>query len=204
MEAMKNAMAKPNMALEKVPMPERDPKERATCFEEVAMGYTPEMAMEEATRCLNCKAKPCVAGCPVGVRIPEFIQQMAAGNFLEAYQIITSTNSLPAVCGRVCPQESQCEGKCVRGKKGQPVGIGRLERFAADYAREHGNLQAKPVAPNGHKVAVVGGGPAGLTCAGDLARLGYQVTIFEAFQVAGGVLMYGITEFRLPKIIVQK
>ena len=204
MEAMKNAMAKPNMALEKVPMPERDPKERATCFEEVAMGYTPEMAMEEATRCLNCKAKPCVAGCPVGVRIPEFIQQMAAGNFLEAYQIITSTNSLPAVCGRVCPQESQCEGKCVRGKKGQPVGIGRLERFAADYAREHGNLQAKPVASNGHKVAVVGGGPAGLTCAGDLARLGYQVTIFEAFQVAGGVLMYGIPEFRLPKSIVQK
>ena len=162
MEAVKNAMAKPNMALEKVPMPERDPKERATCFEEVAKGYTPEMAMEEATRCLNCKAKPCVAGCPVGVRIPEFIQQMAAGNFLEAYQIITSTNSLPAVCGRVCPQESQCEGKCVRGKKGQPVGIGRLERFAADYAREHGNLQAKSVAPNGHKVAVVGGGPAGL------------------------------------------
>ena len=204
MEAMKNAMAKPNMALEKVPMPERDPKERATCFEEVATGYTPEMAMEEATRCLNCKAKPCVSGCPVGVRIPEFIQQMAAGNFLEAYQIITSTNSLPAVCGRVCPQESQCEGKCVRGKKGQPVGIGRLERFAADYAREHGNLQAKPVAPNGHKVAVVGGGPAGLTCAGDLARLGYQVTIFEAFQVAGGVLMYGIPEFRLPKSIVQK
>ena len=133
------------------------------------------MAMEEATRCLNCKAKPCVAGCPVGVRIPEFIQQMAAGNFLEAYQIITSPNSLPAVCGRVCPQESQCEGKCVRGKKGQPVGIGRLERFAADYAREHGNL-----------------------------RLGYQVTIFEAFQVAGGVLMYGIPEFRLPKSIVQK
>ena len=204
MEAMKNAMAKPNMALEKVPMPERDPKERATCFEDVAPGYTPEMAMEEATRCLNCKAKPCVAGCPVGVRIPEFIQQMAAGNFLEAYQIITSTNSLPAVCGRVCPQESQCEGKCVRGKKGQPVGIGRLERFAADYAREHGNLQAKPVASNGHKVAVVGGGPAGLTCAGDLARLGYQVTIFEAFQVAGGVLMYGIPEFRLPKSIVQK
>ena len=201
---MKNAMAKPNMALEKVPMPERDPKERATCFEEVAMGYTPEMAMEEATRCLNCKAKPCVAGCPVGVRIPEFIQQMAAGNFLEAYQIITSTNSLPAVCGRVCPQESQCEGKCVRGKKGQPVGIGRLERFAADYAIEHGNLQAKPVAPNGHKVAVVGGGPAGLTCAGDLARLGYQVTVFEAFQVAGGVLMYGIPEFRLPKTIVQQ
>ena len=204
MEAMKNAMAKPNMALEKVPMPERDTKERATGFEEVATGYTPEMAMGEAARCLNCKAKPCVAGCPVGVRIPEFIQQMAAGNFLEAYQIITSTNSLPAVCGRVCPQESQCEGKCVRGKKGQPVGIGRLERFAADYAREHGNLQAKPVASNGHKVAVVGGGPAGLTCAGDLARLGYQVTIFEAFQVAGGVLMYGIPEFRLPKSIVQK
>ena len=204
MEAMKNAMAKPNMALEKVPMPERDPKERATCFEEVAMGYTPEMAMEEATRCLNCKAKPCVSGCPVGVRIPEFIQQMAAGNFLEAYQIITSTNSLPAVCGRVCPQESQCEGKCVRGKKGQPVGIGRLERFAADYAREHGNLQAKPVASNGHKVAVVGGGPAGLTCAGDLVAKGYEVTVFEVLHTAGGVLMYGIPEFRLPKAIVQK
>ena len=191
------------MALEKVPMPERDPKERATCFEEVAMGYTPEMAMEEASRCLNCKNKPCVSGCPVNVRIPEFVAKVAEGN-LEAYQIIPSPNSLPAVCGRVCPQESQCEGKCVRGKKGQPVGIGRLERFAADYAREHGNLQAKPVAPNGHKVAVVGGGPAGLTCAGDLARLGYQVTIFEAFQVAGGVLMYGIPEFRLPKAIVQK
>jgi glutamate synthase (NADPH/NADH) small chain len=193
-----------NMSLKKVAMPEQDPNVRNKNFEEVALGYTKEMAMEEATRCLNCKAKPGVAGCPVGVRIPEFIQQMAAGNFLEAYQIITSTNSLPAVCGRVCPQESQCEGKCVRGKKGQPVGIGRLERFAADYAREHGNLQAKPVAPNGHKVAVVGGGPAGLTCAGDLARLGYQVTIFEAFQVAGGVLMYGIPEFRLPKSIVQK
>ena len=185
MEAVKNAMAKPNMALEKVPMPERDPKERATCFEEVAKGYTPEMAMEEATRCLNCKAKPCVAGCPVGVRIPEFIQQMAAGNFLEAYQIITSTNSLPAVCGRVCPQESQCEGKCVRGKKGQPVGIGRLERFAADYAREHGNLQAKSVAPNGHKVAVVGGG---LGCAiaypqaKKLHEMGCQVDLIAGFR----------------------
>ena len=196
-------MAKANMALEKVSMPERDPKERATCFEEVATGYTPEMAMEEA-RCLQCKARPCVTGCPVGVKIPDFIQKMAEGNFLEAYQIITSTNSLPAVCGRVCPQESQCEGKCVRGKKGQPVGIGRLERFAADYAREHGNLQTKRVLSNGHKVAVVGGGPAGLTCAGDLARLGYQVTVFEAFQVAGGVLMYGIPEFRLPKKIVQQ
>ena len=182
-------MAKPNMALEKVPMPERDPKERATCFEEVATGYTPEMAMEEATRCLNCKAKPCVAGCPVGVRIPEFIQQMAAGNFLEAYQIITSTNSLPAVCGRVCPQESQCEGKCVRGKKGQPVGIGRLERFAADYAREHGNLQAKPVAPNGHKVAVVGGGPAGLAAAVAARDNGIEsILILERDKQLGGIL----------------
>ena len=193
------------MAQQKVPMPERDPKERARCFQEVAMGYTPEQAIEEAGRCLHCKAKPCVSGCPVGVPIPDFIAAVAAGDFLQAYDIIRTTNSLPAICGRVCPQENQCEGKCVRGKKGEPVAIGRLERFVADYAREHGyagNLEKAPA--NGKRVAIVGGGPAGLTCAGDLARLGYQVTIFEAFQVAGGVLMYGIPEFRLPKSIVQQ
>ena len=194
-----------NMAPNKVPMPERDPKERARCFQEVAMGYTPEQAREEATRCLHCKAKPCVSGCPVGVPIPDFIAAVAAGDFLQAYDIIRTTNSLPAVCGRVCPQENQCEGKCVRGKKGEPVAIGRLERFVADYAREHGYTGKQETAePNGKRVAIVGGGPAGLTCAGDLARLGYQVTVFEAFQVAGGVLMYGIPEFRLPKTIVQK
>ena len=194
-----------NMAPNKVPMPERDPKERARCFQEVAMGYTPEQAREEATRCLHCKAKPCVSGCPVGVPIPDFIAAVAAGDFLQAYDIIRTTNSLPAVCGRVCPQENQCEGKCVRGKKGEPVAIGRLERFVADYAREHGYTGKQETAePNGKRVAIVGGGPAGLTCAGDLARLGYQVTVFEAFQVAGGVLMYGIPEFRLPKTIVQQ
>lgn len=194
-----------NMAPNKVPMPERDPKERARCFQEVAMGYTPEQAREEATRCLHCKAKPCVSGCPVGVPIPDFIAAVAAGDFLQAYDIIRTTNSLPAVCGRVCPQENQCEGKCVRGKKGEPVAIGRLERFVADYAREHGYTGKQETAePNGKRVAIVGGGPAGLTCAGDLARLGFQVTVFEAFQVAGGVLMYGIPEFRLPKTIVQQ
>ena len=160
--------------------------------------------MEEASRCLNCKNKPCVSGCPVGVRIPEFIACVAAGDFDKAYDIITSTNGLPAVCGRVCPQEHQCEGKCVRGIKGEPVGIGRLERFVADYKMEQGNTKVEVPASNGHKVAVVGAGPSGLTCAGDLARLGYQVTVFEAFHVAGGVLMYGIPEFRLPKAIVQK
>ena len=194
-----------NMAPNKVPMPERDPKERARCFQEVAMGYTPEQAREEATRCLHCKAKPCVSGCPVGVPIPDFIAAVAAGDFLQAYDIIRTTNSLPAVCGRVCPQENQCEGKCVRGKKGEPVAIGRLERFVADYAREHGYTGKQETAePNGKRVAIVGGGPAGLTCAGDLARLGYQVTVFEAFQVAGGVLMYGIPEFRLPKALVAR
>ena len=195
----------PNMSLTKVPMPEQDPNVRNKNFLEVAMGYTGEMAMEEASRCLNCKNKPCVSGCPVNVRIPEFVAKVAEGKFEEAYEIITSTNSLPAISGRVCPQENQCEGKCVRGKKGEPVAIGRLERFVADYAREHGyagNLEKAPT--NGKRVAIVGGGPAGLTCAGDLARLGYQVTIFEAFQVAGGVLMYGIPEFRLPKSIVQQ
>lgn len=193
-----------NMSLTKVPMPEQEPNVRNKNFEEVAMGYTPEMAIEEATRCLNCKHKPCVNGCPVNVRIPEFVEQVAAGEFEKAYEIITSTNGLPAVCGRVCPQESQCEGNCVRGIKGEPVAIGRLERFCADY--HMANSLAAPEKPvsNGRKVAVIGAGPSGLTCAGDLAKKGYQVTIFEAFHKAGGVLVYGIPEFRLPKAIVQK
>ena len=185
-------------------MPEQKPEVRARNFQEVTLGYSKAMAMEEASRCLNCKNKPCVSGCPVGVRIPEFIACVAAGDFDKAYDIITSTNGLPAVCGRVCPQEHQCEGKCVRGIKGEPVGIGRLERFVADYKMEQGNTKVEVPASNGHKVAVVGAGPSGLTCVGDLARLGYQVTVFEAFHVAGGVLMYGIPEFRLPKAIVQK
>ncbi len=194
----------PNMTLTKTPMPEQEPKIRARNFDEVTLGYTKEMAMKEAERCLNCKHKPCVAGCPVSVRIPEFIEEVAKGNFEIAYCIITSTNSLPAVCGRVCPQENQCEGKCVRGIKGEPVAIGRLERFVADYMMKNHNITISKPELNGHKVAVVGAGPAGLTCAGDLARSGYEVTVFEAFHVAGGVLMYGIPEFRLPKAIVQK
>ena len=194
-----------NMTLTKTPMPEQDPKVRARNFKEVALGYTEEMAREEAGRCLNCKNPKCVEGCPVNVRIPEFIHKVAEGDFKAAYEIITSTNALPALSGRVCPQESQCESKCVRGVKGEPVAIGRLERFVADYAREHGYTgKQEEIQPNGKRVAIVGGGPAGLTCAGDLARLGYKVTVFEAFQVAGGVLMYGIPEFRLPKAIVQK
>ena len=194
----------PNMSLTKVPMPEQDPNVRNKNFEEVALGYTKEMAMEEATRCINCKNKPCMSGCPVCVRIPEFIAKVAAGEFEEAYKIITSTNGLPAVCGRDCPQENQCEGKCIRGIKGEPVSIGRLERFVADYHMAHSNDDAVKPESNGIKVAVVGAGPAGLTCAGDLAKLGYEVTIFEAFHKAGGVLVYGIPEFRLPKAIVQK
>ncbi|MBZ4670828.1 MAG: sulfide dehydrogenase (flavoprotein) subunit SudA [Oscillospiraceae bacterium] len=194
----------PNMTPNKIKMPEQDPKVRARNFEEVALGYTKAMAMEEAGRCLNCKHKPCVEGCPVNVRIPEFISEIARGNFKEAYEVITSTNNLPAVCGRVCPQESQCEGKCVRGLKGEPVAIGRLERFAADFVMENEQTKIKKPELNGHKVAVVGSGPAGLTCAADLAKIGYDVTVFEAFHVAGGVLMYGIPEFRLPKAIVQK
>ncbi|MBQ9110416.1 MAG: NADPH-dependent glutamate synthase [Oscillospiraceae bacterium] len=194
----------PNMAMNKVPIPEQDPKVRARNFEEVTLGYTAEMAVEEAQRCLNCKNMPCVSGCPVGVRIPAFISQIAEGDFEGAYRTIRLTNGLPAVCGRVCPQERQCESKCVRGIKGEPVGIGRLERFASDtHMKNGGSAVEKPVS-NGHKAAIVGAGPAGLTCAGDLARMGYEVTVFEAFHVAGGVLMYGIPEFRLPKDIVQK
>ena len=192
-----------NMCAEKTPVSEQDPKVRARNFKEVCLGYTEEEAINEAKRCLNCKHKPCVSGCPVGVRIPEFIAKVAEGQFEEAYKIITSTNSLPAISGRVCPQENQCEGKCVRGIKNEPVAIGRLERFCADYVRKNGGVAADKPASNGHKVAVVGSGPAGLTCAGDLAKLGYEVTIFEAFHTAGGVLMYGIPEFRLPKAIVQ-
>ncbi len=194
----------PNMSQTKVPIPEQDPKVRAHNFEEVTLGYTKEMAMEEATRCLNCKNMPCVSGCPVGVRIPEFIKKITEGEFEQAYEIIHSTNGLPAVCGRVCPQERQCESKCVRGKKGEPVGIGRLERFTADTHMQLDNTVIRKPIPNGHKVAIVGGGPSGLTCAGDLAQLGYEVTVFESLHVAGGVLMYGIPEFRLPKTIVQK
>ena len=194
----------PNMSLTKVPMPEQDPNVRNKNFLEVAMGYTEEMAMEEASRCLNCKHKPCVSGCPVNVRIPEFVAKVAEGKFEEAYEIITSTNSLPAISGRVCPQENQCEGKCVRGIKGESVSIGRLERFCADYHMKHSDAKAVKPQPNGKKVAVVGAGPSGLTCAGDLAKKGYEVTVFEAFHTAGGVLVYGIPEFRLPKAIVKK
>ncbi len=196
----------PNMSPKKNPMPEQEPLVRNKNFEEVALGYTAEMAIDEAQRCLNCKNPQCVSGCPVNVRIPEFIAKVAAGDFDGAYSIITSTNALPAICGRVCPQENQCEGKCVRGIKGESVGIGRLERFVADYHSAHGHADGAPKKPEakGHKVAVVGSGPAGLTCAGDLARRGYDVTVFEAFHKTGGVLVYGIPEFRLPKAIVAK
>lgn len=194
----------PNMSLEKVKMPEQAPDIRNKNFKEVATGYTAEMAIEEAGRCLNCKHKPCVNGCPVNVRIPEFIAEVAKGDFLAAYKVITTTNALPAVCGRVCPQESQCESKCVRGLKGEPVAIGRLERFVADWYMENGKDEIEKPESNGKKVAVVGSGPSGLACAGDLAKLGYDVSIFEAFHTAGGVLVYGIPEFRLPKTIVQK
>ena len=195
-----------NMSPNKNPMPEQNPLVRNKNFEEVALGYTADMAIDEAKRCLGCKNRPCVEGCPVNVQIPEFVLKVAEGEFDEAYRIITSTNSLPAICGRVCPQESQCEGKCVRGIKSEPVGVGRLERFVADYHMEHGHSGGAPEAPksNGHKVAVIGSGPAGLSCAGDLARKGYEVTIFEAFHKTGGVLVYGIPEFRLPKAIVAQ
>ena len=197
-------MAKKNMSLTKVPMPEQDPNVRNKNFSEVALGYTAEMAMEEATRCLNCKNKPCVGGCPVNVPIPEFIEKVAAGDFEGAYEVITSENALPAICGRVCPQENQCEGKCIRGIKGEPVGIGRMERFVADYHMAHAKPVEADIEKNGHKVAVVGSGPAGLTCAGELIKKGYDVTIFEALHKAGGVLSYGIPEFRLPKDLVAK
>ena len=193
----------PNMSPVKHPMPEQDPQVRSGNFQEVALGYTAEMAVEEAQRCLQCKKPLCVSGCPVNIHIPEFIAQVARGDFKAAYEIIRQTNGLPAVSGRVCPQESQCESLCVRGKKGEPVAIGRLERFVADWYRD--NVAEKPPRPasNGVKVAVVGSGPAGLTCASDLAGLGYAVTIFEAFHTAGGVLVYGIPQFRLPKEIVR-
>ncbi|MGM9527923.1 MAG: NADPH-dependent glutamate synthase [Oscillospiraceae bacterium] len=192
-----------NMSPNKNPMPEQEPLVRNRNFAEVACGYSKETAIDEAQRCLNCKNKPCVSGCPVNVRIPEFISKVAEGDFEAAYDIISTTNALPAVCGRVCPQESQCEGKCVRGIKGESVGIGRLERFVADYHREHSDSKAVKQKSNGHRVAIIGSGPSGLTCAGDLARMGYEVTVFEAFHKAGGVLVYGIPEFRLPKSIVQ-
>ena len=193
-----------NMSLKKNPMPSQDPNVRNKNFDEVALGYTEEQALDEAQRCLHCKNKPCMQGCPVMVHIPDFIAEVAKGDFEAAYQIIAATSALPAVCGRVCPQESQCEKYCVRGIKGEPVGIGRLERFVADWHREHNTAAAEKPASNGHRVAVVGSGPSGLTCAGDLARKGYDVTVFEALHLAGGVLVYGIPEFRLPKTIVQK
>ncbi len=193
----------PNMQNTKTPIKEQDPKVRARNFKEVCEGYTAEEAINEANRCLNCKNMPCVSGCPVGVHIPEFISRVKECDFEGAYKVITLTNGLPAVCGRVCPQENQCEGKCVRGIKGEPVGIGRLERFCADYMADKTADVQKPQS-NGTKVAVIGSGPSGLTCAADLAKLGYEVTIFEAFHTAGGVLMYGIPEFRLPKATVQR
>lgn len=192
-----------NNQMTKTPMPSQEPDVRNKNFKEVALGYTEEMAVNEAQRCLNCKNKPCVAGCPVNVRIPEFIAKVAEGDFAGAYEVITSTNSLPAVCGRVCPQETQCEGKCVRGIKGEPVAVGRLERFVADWHREHiGNDKVEKISSNGKKAAVVGAGPAGLTAAGDLVNKGYEVTVFESLHKEGGVLVYGIPEFRLPKDIV--
>ncbi len=192
----------PNMSLKKTPMPEQDPKVRARNFQEVSLGYTAEQAIEEANRCLKCKNPKCVTGCPVNIRIPDFIAKVQEGDFKAAYEIISSTNALPALSGRVCPQESQCECHCVRGIKGEPVAIGRLERFCADWYRENVNAMPEKVENNGTKVAVVGSGPAGLTAASDLAKKGYAVTMFEALHTAGGVLVYGIPEFRLPKAIV--
>ncbi len=194
----------PNMSPKKNPMPTQEPLIRARNFDEVALGYIEKMAIDEAERCLSCKNKPCVSGCPVGIDIPSFIQRVKVGEFEEAYRIITEASSLPAVCGRVCPQENQCEGKCVRGIKGEPVGIGRLERFVADH--HNANVKTPPArpTPNGHRVAVIGSGPSGISCAGELAKRGYDVTVFEALHTAGGVLVYGIPEFRLPKAIVAK
>lgn len=193
-----------NMNPQRCPMPVQDPMVRRRNFDEVALGYTYEMAVEEARRCLNCPNKPCTTACPVSINIPVFIERVAHEDMEGAYQIIAQSSSLPAVCGRVCPQERQCESKCVRGKKGESVAIGRLERFVADYHREHSTEQPDQPAPNGHKVAIIGAGPSGLTAAGDLAKLGYEVTVYEALHVAGGVLVYGIPEFRLPKMIVRK
>ena len=185
--------------LKKVPVREQDPQIRATNFEEVCLGYNQQEAVEEAERCLNCKKPKCVSGCPVSINIPAFIHEVKEGNFEQAYRIITESSSLPAICGRVCPQETQCEGQCIRGVKGDAVSIGKLERFVADWAQENGIKPAPAAEKNGHRVAIIGSGPSGLTCAGDLAKLGYDVTIFEALHKAGGVLMYGIPEFRLPK-----
>ena len=194
----------PNMDPKKCPMPSQEPNVRNKNFKEVALGYTAEMAVNEAQRCLQCKNHPCRSGCPVDIDIPGFIAHVAKGEFEEAYKVIAQSSALPAVCGRVCPQENQCEGKCIRGIKGEPVGIGRLERFVADWYRENVHTKPEMPTPNGHKVAVIGAGPSGLTVAGDLAKMGYKVTVYEALHVAGGVLMYGIPEFRLPKTIVQK
>ena len=193
-----------NMRKDKNPMPSQEPLVRAHNFSEVALGYSEELALDEAQRCLNCKNKPCIQGCPVNIQIPQFIAKIREMDFEGAYQVIAADSALPAVCGRVCPQESQCEKYCVRGIKGEPVGIGRLERFVADYHNAHAEAASFVPEKNGHKVAVVGSGPAGLTCAGDMARKGYDVTVFEALHVAGGVLSYGIPEFRLPKAIVKR
>ena len=193
-----------NKSLTKLPAREQAPEVRRRNFEEVSQGYDEAMAREEATRCIDCKNPACMTGCPVGVHIPDFIRHVKEGEFEQAYETIRLTNNLPAICGRVCPQETQCESKCVRGVKGDPVGIGRLERFCADYAMQHASARAERPAPNGHRVAVVGSGPSGLTCAGDLAKLGYDVTIFEALHTPGGVLVYGIPEFRLPKRLVRE
>ncbi|MCQ2449636.1 MAG: NADPH-dependent glutamate synthase [Clostridia bacterium] len=194
----------PNMSLNKNAMPQQDPAVRAHNFSEVALGYDEKIALDEAERCLNCKHMPCVAGCPVNIHIPEFIAKVREGDFEAAYEVIQQSSSLPAVCGRVCPQETQCESKCVRGIKGEPVGIGRLERFVADWHNEHSQKNPEKMPSNGQRVAIVGSGPSGLTCAGDLAKKGYEVTVFEALHTAGGVLVYGIPEFRLPKKIVAR
>ncbi len=193
-----------NMSLQKNPMPSQDPVVRSGNFNEVALGYTEEQALNEAARCLQCKTKPCMKGCPVMIQIPEFVKKIEEKDYEGAYQVIAATSALPAVCGRVCPQETQCEKFCTRGVKGEPVGIGRLERFVADWHNSHAVAAAEKPAYNGHRVAIVGSGPSGLTCAGDLVRLGYQVTVFEALHQPGGVLVYGIPEFRLPKRIVEK